>query len=346
MKFFTAIFLLLSSISYAQNDSIPTGKYGVDFCVTDSQGKKQGKWVRVYESGTLYYAGQFVNGKPVGEFRYYYETGELMATNLHKEDGLVENTTFRKTKNRIKGTVISKGTYSNQKKHGEWLYYDEEGILRALETYKLDVLHGDFIIYYYNGTVSEQGVFEDGNREGIHSEYFHSGELKSQTTFKSGIENGEILAWNAPNVKLYKGQMNNGIAVGEWHFYLSDGRIEYRLLYDDSGVEIRRKYENGEQEEFYNSGIPKAFYEYKNGKKNGPFQEFYNRGDYVQREIMPSEQGEPIEIKQTLENTQVKIEGEYRMGNLHGEVLYFKENGMLEKTEVYEHGELLETILN
>jgi len=41
-------------------------------------------------------------------------------------EGLVENTSYRRT-----GTVISKGTYLNQKKHGQWLYYDEQGVARG-----------------------------------------------------------------------------------------------------------------------------------------------------------------------------------------------------------------------
>jgi len=138
--------------------------------------------------------------------------------------------------------------------------------------------------------------------------------------------------------------MKNGVAVGEWRFYLPNGLVEYKILYDDSGKEIKRKFENGEQEEFYESGIPKSYYEYKNGKKHGPFQEFYNKGDYIRREIMPEAQGESIEWKETLENTQVKVEGEYRNGNLVGEVIYSTEDGRIEKTEVYELGVLIETI--
>lgn len=339
MRFITVLFVFFTTFSFAQTDSIPSGKYGVDYCVTDSQGKKQGYWVRVYESGVIYYTGQFKNGQPYGEFSYFYESGELMAMNTHGENDLVENTAYRKT-----GTVISQGNYLNQKKEGEWWYYDEEGQARALETYKADVLHGKFAVYYYTGQVSEEGMFENGKREGIHREYFITGEKKSESTFVSGLEQGEIQAWDSPNVKLYKGQMQNGVAVGEWRYYLPNGQTEFRILYDDSGNEIKRKFENGEQEEFYDSGILKSYYEYKNGKKHGPFQEFYNKGDFIRKEVMPTQQGEQLEWVETIENTQVKVEGEYRSGNLIGEVIYYQEDGRIEKTEVYELGVLIDTI--
>ncbi len=339
MRLIAVLFVFFSANTWSQTDSIPDGKHGVDYCVTDGQGKKQGYWVRVYESGSVYYTGQFKNGEPFGEFSYFYENGGLMAVNSHGDDGLVKNTSYRKS-----GSVISQGDYLNQKKHGKWMYYDEQGIVRALETYKSDVLDGEFKVFYYTGQVSEEGLFENGKREGIHKEYFVSGEIKSEAKFVAGLEQGEIKAWDSPNVKLYKGQMSNGVAVGEWHYYLPNGKIEYRILYDDSGKEIKRKFENGEQEEFYDSGIPKSYFEYKNGKKHGPFQEFYNKGDFVRREVMPEAQGESIERVESLENTQVKVEGEYRNGNLVGEVIYYLENGRIEKTEVYEQGVLIETI--
>lgn len=326
----------LPFFSSAQNDSIPSGEFGVDYCVTDSKGQKQGYWIRVYESGNLYYTGQFKDGKPYGEFSYFYDSGELMAINQHLNDELVENTSYRR-----EGTVISKGNYKNQKKHGEWLYYDDKGVVRALETYENDVLDGKFVVYYYNGQVSEETTFSLGKREGICREYFLTGELKSERTFSAGVENGEILAYDAPNVLLYKGQMKNGKAVGEWHYYLPNGKVEFRLLYDDFGKELVRKMENGEEETFYDSGIPKTYYEYKNGMKHGIFEEYYNKGDFVRKEVIPTEQGQPLEWVESLENTQLKVEGQYRMGKLHGEIIYYNEDGTISKTEVYEHGVLI-----
>ena len=47
--------------------SMPVGDAGVDYNLVDSKGEKKGLWIRVWPSGSLYYKGTFVSGKPEGE---------------------------------------------------------------------------------------------------------------------------------------------------------------------------------------------------------------------------------------------------------------------------------------
>src|SRR6056300_447001 len=60
-KIFTVLFALFSLSICAQGN------------LTDSSGKKQGKWVKKYESGKTRYTGTFKNDIPVGTFIYYFE---------------------------------------------------------------------------------------------------------------------------------------------------------------------------------------------------------------------------------------------------------------------------------
>ncbi len=336
-KFLFSLVIFFALQSTAQLDSIPQGTFGKDYNITDSQGRKQGDWMRVFEAGSVYYLGQFKNDKPVGEFRYYYESGELMTKANHIDEISTEAVSYR-----LDGSVVSVGTYKDQKKWGLWKLYDENGILASEENYEADRLSGVSKIYYKNGQLAKSMTYVDDVLNGQWNEYFMKGALKGEGVYVSGKQHGKVLTYQAPNIKLYEGELKNELAIGEWRHYLEDGRLKLRILYDDAGVELRRKFENGDIEEFYDSGIPKSYYEYKRGKKHGPFEEFYNIGNFVRREMISEQQGQPIEFKETLEDTQLKMEGEYRMGNLEGEIIYYDEKGMITKKEFYENGVLTE----
>ena len=55
--------------------------------LTDQQGRKQGKWVKNYNYGSMRYEGMFLDDKPVGEFKYYYKDGSLKAITRYSASG-------------------------------------------------------------------------------------------------------------------------------------------------------------------------------------------------------------------------------------------------------------------
>ena len=73
---------------HSAKNSIPVGDAGVDFNLVDSEGEKEGLWIRVWPSGSLYYKGSFDSGKPTGEFLYFYDSGELMSVLNHVSENI------------------------------------------------------------------------------------------------------------------------------------------------------------------------------------------------------------------------------------------------------------------
>ncbi len=49
---------------------------------TDGKGK-QGEWKKYHKNGMLHKVGSFKNDKPIGEFKYYYDTGKIQAKMTH-----------------------------------------------------------------------------------------------------------------------------------------------------------------------------------------------------------------------------------------------------------------------
>lgn len=56
---------------------------------TDKNGKKQGKWIKKDEHNRPIYEGTFNDDKPIGEFKYYYDTGEIKTISFFSNAGSV-----------------------------------------------------------------------------------------------------------------------------------------------------------------------------------------------------------------------------------------------------------------
>ena len=109
--FFAVVALLLALTTVAQ-----------DVNRTDKKGRRQGVWMDFYPNGNKRYEGQFKNDKCKGTFTYYDESGKLKATNEFDNSGeKALNKTYAPN-----GRLIATGYYVNQKKEGEWKYFDKD----------------------------------------------------------------------------------------------------------------------------------------------------------------------------------------------------------------------------
>lgn len=164
-----------------------------EFNRTDSQQRRQGKWVDYYANGQLRYEGQFKNGKCQGEFKYYDEQGHLKATNTYDRSGdKALNKTYAPN-----GTMIATGYYVNQKKDGEWRYFSHDnGVLILVEENRNGKVHGNSKVYYETGTLMMERQFVDDRMEGHAKIYYPSGALKEEGNYHNGEKTGIWKAYN------------------------------------------------------------------------------------------------------------------------------------------------------
>jgi antitoxin component YwqK of YwqJK toxin-antitoxin module len=127
-----------------------------------------------------------------------------------------------------------------------------------------------------------------------------------------------------------------------WYYYYSSGKPKISLFYK-KGKETKRKYENGTFKEYYDSEIPKSEYSFENGMRNGPFTEWYDVGQYAQVPSTDEDREIGIVYREKLEGTQVKMKGDYVDDKLEGEVVYYRENGAIEKVEEWVDGKCIKT---
>ena len=177
------LFFLLSSNLIAQK-----------FNQTDSKGLKQGAWRKFYDNGRLELEGNFIDGKPTGIFRYYYDNGSKKALIEHNA------TTGRSLANFFhpNGQLMSGGIYRNQLKDSTWITFTENGLVSEISNYQNNELHGPRTTYYISGL---EGSKERIERLNWKFDYYIS---KNERNLKDTFKNLLLLFGIDLNYKNYK----------------------------------------------------------------------------------------------------------------------------------------------
>lgn len=327
----------------------PPGQVGVDFNLRDDKGRKDGLWIRVFKDQpqTLYYRGQFKSGVPEGVFDFYTNDGTLSSQVDHVKDSTINDVTFFHSDGK---TIKSQGRYTGslengkwvRKKQGLWKTFDAGGALRAEENYNDDNLNGTCTYYFSNGKKVAVYNYLNGARNGPFVSYYDNGKKEREGTYRQNNFEGEFKSWRENGMPESEGKYVGGKMEGTWHFYSASGPVELSILYK-KGVETKRKYMNGTFTEYYDNGIPKSQYTYEEGKRNGPFKEWYEVGQFVQVPGNAEDAKIGIMYREKLEGTQVMKEGDYLNDQLEGEIRYYSIKGRIEKIEVWANGKLVDT---
>lgn len=307
-----------------------------------SSPKPDGLHYRTYAKGELYYVGEFVNGKPAPEkeFYYYHKTkpGAVMAIHQFTDDvNVVDATIYHEN-----GFPEASGRYVSQKKEGPWKFYDLQGVLKNVSQYEDDKLNGESVTYHLNGRIYKSEVYEDDVPNGPWSEYYDDGTIKAEGSNKDGIPDGAIKHYHPNGILMIQGQYSKGLMDGVWIKFHSNGKIEVTTKYKD-GREIAVRRENGTFMDYWPSGVPKSEYEYEDGKKNGPFEEWYEMGEWIRKPKEDSDGSQGLEFIDTLVGTQLSRKGDYMNDKLEGEIIYYDRDGRITKVEHYANGELEST---
>lgn len=337
----------------------PEGTAGSDFNVTDAAGRKQGRWIRVYPDGTLYYSGSFKDDRPVGHFTFFRETGRVLSEVEHTEDG----TGAKAILYREDGTVSHRGQYLTvqvdgqwtQLKEGPWVALDVQGRVRVEEQYANNLLDGPCRVFHPSGQLLEEGQYKGGNKAGLWKTYNREGQLRAEELWREGERHGESSVMQDNGRLLSKGTYDMGVPTGTWTLYNPDGKVRSLVSYE-GGRAVKEEPQHGEFEGTYPSGRPEWVGRYAHGRLDGPFTAWHDRGEWV---MVPADEGGPApgmspgrmgggggaqeNLRRELRNQPMKEMGEYTAGVKDGTWRYFDEQGDPIRTETWQLGKLLST---
>lgn len=343
-SFLFICFLLLACTLIAQHPWPPVGEAGVDYFMNDrTVPKADGLHYRTYDNGHLYYSGMFKDGRPMaGSAFYWYD--------FEKDGVLVEVHHMGEDPNEIRGVKFNRegmktaeGTYIRQQKEGTWKFWDEGGSLRCEQEFAGDLPNGTCLTYFPNGKVLKRETYTNGIKHGPWEEFYDSGRKKGQGSYKEGALHDSFELWFADGVSEIRGKFINGHKDGMWVHFNRDGSIERTTVFK-SDVKVTEKMENGEDIEYFASGIPSGEFIYENGQKTGPFTEYFDVGEWVRTPVEQEGPGQGLTFRESLEGRKKKREGEYLDGQLNGEIRHYNEDGRLMRIETWDEGTLVETV--
>lgn len=185
---------------------------------------------------------------------------KVLKENLTKKEYLYWD--FNKTKVQSVGSYYKDKSGETTMKHGKWIYYDREGKIEEERDYYKDMLHGKVLLMYANSKPRQEGYFYLNRPDSIYREWNETGKLATEGSYFFG--------------KPY----------GKWTYYYIDGRIMSEEVSKDSvllmesfwmpNAEHTQTVINGtgEMMTFYSTGGLKEWYHYKDGVKDGPFEEW------------------------------------------------------------------------
>jgi len=192
----------------------------------DVNGLKQGKWMVRHDNGQLRYSGQFKDGKPTGEFRYFAADGNHTKTLLFNGDSAFAR--FFHTS----GELMAEGIYLKEKKHGKWKYYDEEGDISIQEMYKDGKRNGPSRVYYKNGEISRDCNYKEDVMHGQCTDYFQGGKKKFEGSYVDGNLDGKVVHYNPTGLPWQSGQYKAAIKDGKWLIFNEKAELEAIEVYE------------------------------------------------------------------------------------------------------------------
>jgi antitoxin component YwqK of YwqJK toxin-antitoxin module len=196
---------------------------------TDSNGKKQGHWIKKYPNGKIQYDGYFKDDQPIDIFKRFYETDTLRSVLVFSSDGKVAEASIYHPN----GYIASKGKYVNQLKEGKWLFYSAkiEGFLVCEEEYLNNLKNGPSTKYYPDKRLAEKLNYSKDIRTGEWTQYFQNGKTCLKANYINGKLEGKFEVFFTDGKPEYVGQYKNDARDGIWYIYNPDGTLKYNIEY-------------------------------------------------------------------------------------------------------------------
>lgn len=325
------------------------------YFILDQQDSISREW---YETGQLNVEGYYKNGKPVGNWTYYYLSGkkkseeEIIANqsyirNFWIDDSLHTQTitagngelfTYYNTgsqkeyyayKNGLKhgsfeeysiyGYLTLSGAFKDGLKDSTWTYHYYTGDIEKISTYKNGVLNGPYVYYFDKNRINVKGNYLDGKKDGLWTWYTNKGTKDMEGNFKQDKQDGDWTYWYPTGEVSYKAKFKDDLKEGLWIYYYKNGK-EFK-----KGT-FKNDLKDGLWETWYESGQLLMTGKYKEGKEEGLWQNYWENGELKNESGF--EKGELSGVwKSYYPSGKPKLTGTYKKGLKTGEWIDFFENG-------------------
>lgn len=183
--------------------------------------------------------------------------------------------------------------------------------------------------------------FKDGLQEGTCKQFFENGQVKEMVDWKKGKLEGDAIFYYDNGKPQAKGEYKKGYKVKEWTYYDNNGVLKSKEVYRNGQKNI---YDNSSTATFYSpSGVITEVSNYKFNKLDGESKLFHEDGKSV-KQIGYYENGLATgKWKALYPSGKIQRETELVNDKRNGNRVHYREDGSIEKTEVYKDGKLIFT---
>lgn len=241
---------------------------------TDASGKKQGKWVKKDQNGKTIYEGTFVNDIPTGEFKYYYDGGDLKAISVFSDKGKITRTKYF-----YAGTVLmAEGKYVDEKKDSIWRYYHDGTKLILEEGYLKGKKSGLQKKYNTKEVLIEEKGWKNDTMDGLWNQYYDDGSNKMTSNYINGLLEGEVKYYYPGKTLAVTGNYLHSFKQGKWIYYDNTGKI---TVMKENYIKSDLDGDFGKWSD--RDGTPIMKGQYKAGKKVGKWM-YYNKKGKLEKD--------------------------------------------------------------
>ena len=216
---FMAALMLLSLCATAQNK-------------IDTQGRRQGHWIRTDKDGTKIYEGDFIDGQETGTILYYYPNGTIRIRNIYTEPGVrCDHEAYDE-----KGHLLARGHYDRRNRDGLWQFYAEDGRLVKEASYRMGIKDGLHVIYTAKGDTAEVTHWRNNHRHGRWWKRIGAQGYITGTYVDGGLE-GTLVEYDDNHLLAREGHYLEGLKHGSYKYYEEgkltvDERWEHGMMAD------------------------------------------------------------------------------------------------------------------
>lgn len=236
------------------------------------------------------------SGKKQGYYYEYDEKGNLIKSEFYEQDLLL-----------WEGYTDKQG-----RKQHLWKYYYPNGTLKAEGAYINDKEEGDWKYYFESGKLEQKGHYVNGKPDKKWEWFFESEKPRRIENYDEGILEGNYIEYDQYNYVIIEGKYLEGYKVGKWFYGVGDhvevgkykdGLKEGMWEYYHYELEKENLYFKGGFKEGLPDGVHTYYYEpgsikwirnYKLGKPNGSWIEYFKTG--VQSKNLDYDKGEIVKI--------------------------------------------------
>ncbi len=231
-----------------------------------------------YPTGQVKVEATYRNGVPEGVRREYNEEGEIEKSYFFRNgivvaEGILSENGQRQgfwTEYFADGTLRARGSYTHDKRTGEWEFYYPNGQLEQRGTFDENGLpSGKWLWFYDHGALLREEHYVNGLLDGMMTEYDIQGKVLTQGDFIEGLEEGFWFFEHGDHRE--EGQYSMGMRNGNWKYFFNDGSLSFEGRFIDDNP-------NGTHIWYYPNGRKREEGQYVMGRRNGDWIKYNEDG--------------------------------------------------------------------